>query len=55
MSKHPEATVADEVVAKANAFHHEEVVEELDHEMSPWQCLRQNPKIVAWSLFANSE
>ncbi|KAK6079034.1 Alpha-glucosides permease MPH2 [Seiridium cupressi] len=52
MSKHRgEAQVAE--VHKANAFHHEEVIEEVDHQMSPWQCLMQNPKIVAWSMFAN--
>ncbi|KAI1873996.1 uncharacterized protein JN550_002575 [Neoarthrinium moseri] len=42
-----------EIAAKANAFHNEEVIEEIDYEMSPWQCLRQNPKIVLWSLFVN--
>lgn len=42
-------------VHKPNAFHDEDVVEGVDRELSPFQCLRQNPKIVAWSLFANSE
>ncbi|KAI0141517.1 general substrate transporter [Pestalotiopsis sp. NC0098] len=40
-------------VHKPNAFHDEDVVEGVDRELSPFQCLRQNPKIVAWSLFAN--
>ncbi|KXJ85632.1 general substrate transporter [Microdochium bolleyi] len=39
--------------AKANAYHNEAVVEEIDREQTPWQCLKQNPKIVLWSLFAN--
>ncbi|KAM0812368.1 putative Major facilitator superfamily (MFS) profile domain-containing protein [Seiridium cardinale] len=52
MSKHQgEAQVIE--AHKTNAFHHEEPIEEVDHQMSPWQCLRQNPKIVAWSMFAN--
>ncbi|KAH8202095.1 hypothetical protein TruAng_003763 [Truncatella angustata] len=38
MARHLPKT--DEVAAKANAFHQEEVIEEVDHEMSPWQlCL----------------
>jgi hypothetical protein len=40
-------------VAKAHAFHDEEVIEVIDREQSTWQCLRQNPKIISWSLFAN--
>jgi hypothetical protein len=53
MTQHDSSEV--EVTAKASVFHDEEVVEEIDREITPWQCLRQNPKIVMWSLFANSK
>lgn len=55
MSNHEDTKTAKAVTGKPNAFHEEDVVEGVDYQMSPWQCLVQNPKIVAWSLFANSE
>lgn len=42
-----------QATSKANAYHSEDVLEDIDREQTPWQCLKQNPKIVGWSLFAN--
>ncbi|GKT46126.1 uncharacterized protein ColSpa_06307 [Colletotrichum spaethianum] len=45
----------DGVVDKIYVQHNEEASREADRQMSPWQCLRQNPKIVLWTLYANSK
>ncbi len=38
---------------KATAKHDETVAVEAD-QISPWQCMAQNPKIILWTLYANS-
>lgn len=34
--------------------HDEDVVVQQDLDMTAWQCLKANPKIVLWTLYANS-
>lgn len=29
--------------------------ESAENEISAWECIRQNPKVVLWTLYANSE
>ncbi|WYZ46654.1 hypothetical protein EsH8_IX_000879 [Colletotrichum jinshuiense] len=43
----------DVIVDKIDVQHNEDVLREADRQMSPMQCLRQNPKIVLWTLYAN--
>ncbi|GKT80480.1 maltose permease [Colletotrichum tofieldiae] len=46
---------SDIIIDKIDVQHNEEALREADRQMSPWQCLRQNPKIVIWTLYANSK
>lgn len=41
------------VNGKAAATHDEHIVVEQDSETT-WECLKANPKIVLWTLWANS-
>ncbi|TEA20933.1 General alpha-glucoside permease [Colletotrichum sidae] len=43
----------DIMVDKVNVSHNEDVLREADRHMSPMQCLRENPKILLWTLYAN--
>ncbi|GJD03587.1 maltose permease [Colletotrichum higginsianum] len=43
------------IVDKIDVQHNEDALRETDRQMSAWQCLRQNPKIVFWTLYANSK
>jgi hypothetical protein len=45
---------ADVVSQKLDIAHQEDIANITDHEMSPWQCIAQNPKIVLWTIFTNS-
>ncbi|KAM0276269.1 hypothetical protein ACHAQH_006944 [Verticillium albo-atrum] len=38
---------------KANVSHAEVSVLTAEEKMSPWECIRQNPKIALWTLYAN--
>lgn len=49
----PIASTNGEGDEKTFAQHDEVVAEEINREQTPWQCMRLNPKIVLWSLFAN--
>lgn len=42
---------SDEILDK----HDGNVVVQQDLDMTAWQCLKANPKIVLWTLYANSE
>lgn len=50
-----DASKSSEVFDKPHADHHEDAANIADHEMSPWQCIKQNPKIVMWTLFTNGK
>ncbi|OLN96737.1 Alpha-glucosides permease MPH2 [Colletotrichum chlorophyti] len=43
----------DVMVAKIDVQHNEEALRETDRQISPLQCLRQNPKIALWTIYAN--
>ncbi|KAL0932818.1 maltose permease [Colletotrichum truncatum] len=43
----------DVVLDKVQVSHNEEALREADRQITPWQCLRQNPKIALWTLYAN--
>ncbi|KAH0433877.1 maltose permease [Colletotrichum camelliae] len=38
---------------KVDVTHNEEALREADRQMSPMECLRRNPKIALWTLYAN--
>lgn len=40
---------------KAVMEHHEIAVVAADKEMTAWECIRANPKIVLWTIYANSK
>jgi hypothetical protein len=40
---------------KANVDHQEIIAVAADEEMTAWQCMVANPKIVLWTLYANSK
>jgi MFS transporter, SP family, general alpha glucoside:H+ symporter len=41
------------IEAKQHAAHEEVAEVERKEELTPWQCLKANPKIVLWTLYAN--
>ncbi|KAF6815882.1 maltose permease [Colletotrichum plurivorum] len=45
----------DVMVDKVDVSHNEDALREADRQMSPLACLRQNPKIALWTLYANSK
>lgn len=45
----------DIMVDKVNVSHNEDALREADRQISPMECLRQNPKIALWTLYANSK
>lgn len=44
---------SDEIMAKAEMD--ENVVVQQDLDMSAWECMKANPKIIFWTLYANSK
>ena len=46
---------SDKMLGKPGVDHDENVVVQQDLDMTAWQCLKANPKIVFWTLYANSE
>lgn len=45
----------DSLPDKAQVLHLENALPNPDDAMTPWQCIARNPKIVMWTLYANSQ
>lgn len=50
----PDTKSVDVDAEKPGVNHEEIVVVAADKELTAWQCMRANPKIVMWALYANS-
>lgn len=38
---------------KVDVEHIDDMATRVDHEMTPWQCIRKNPKAIIWTVYAN--
>ncbi|KAI9172765.1 maltose permease [Paramyrothecium foliicola] len=48
-----DSTTAGPLPQKVDIEHVDDVTTRIDHEMTPWQCIRKNPKAVMWTIYAN--
>lgn len=46
---------SDDIPDKPAADHDENAIVQEDEDMTPWQCVVANPKVVLWTLFANGQ
>ena len=48
-----EATAGDLEAMKAEATYVENASTAIDHQLTAWQCIQRNPKVVFWAIYAN--